>query len=53
MQLLVMKIVVMTFPARCKKCGGPILSVGLLSGSDLCMGCARIETARRMSLTLE
>jgi len=48
-----MKFVVMALPVTCKKCGGPIFSTGLLSKSDLCVGCARIEAAKKMSLTLD
>jgi len=50
---MIMKYVLMIVPARCKKCGGPVFSVGLLSESGLCVGCARMEAARKMSLTLE
>jgi hypothetical protein len=48
-----MKYVLMTLPATCKKCGGPVFSMGLLSESGLCVGCARVEAAKKMSLTLE
>jgi len=48
-----MKFVVMALPATCKKCGSPVFSMGLLSESGLCVGCARMEAAKRMSLTLD
>jgi hypothetical protein len=47
------KCVVMMDQARCRKCGGPVFSMGLLSESGLCVGCARIDAARKMSLTLD
>jgi predicted Zn-ribbon and HTH transcriptional regulator len=50
---MVMKYLLMTVPARCKKCGGPVFSMGFLSESGLCIGCARMEAARKMSLTLD
>jgi hypothetical protein len=48
-----MKYLLMTLQARCEKCGGPVFSMGLLSQSGLCVGCARREAARKMSFTLE
>jgi len=48
-----MKFVVMTLLATCKKCGSLVFSAGLLSESGLCVDCARMEAAKRMSLTLD
>jgi hypothetical protein len=48
-----MEYAVMALPAKCKKCGGPVFSMEFLPQSGLCVGCARIEAARKMSLTLE
>jgi predicted Zn-ribbon and HTH transcriptional regulator len=47
------EVVVMIVPARCRKCGGPVFSMGMPSGNDLCVSCARREAARKMSFTLE
>jgi len=48
-----MEYAVMASTAKCKRCGGPVFSMGLFSQSGLCVGCARIEAAKKMSLTLE
>jgi len=48
-----MKCVLMAVQAKCKKCGGPVFSMGLFSQSGLCVGCARMEAARKMSFRLE
>ena len=47
------EVVLMTVAARCKKCGGPLFSMGLPSGNGLCLTCARMEAARKMSFMLE
>lgn len=50
---MTMKDVLMMVPAICKKCGGPVLSTGSPLGDGLCIRCARLEAARKMSFSLD